>query len=72
MRKKLFEAVGFKAALAVVGLFVALYGISWLITCGVIKLVTWCFGWTFSWKIATGIWLVLCLLESTFKTVVKK
>ena len=66
------KKTGLITALIAVGLFVALYGISWVITCGVIKLVTWCFGWAFSWKIATGIWLVLCLLESTFKTVVKK
>lgn len=39
------------------------YAISWLATCGIIKLITLCFGWTFSWLIATGIWLILCLLK---------
>lgn len=39
------------------------YAISWLATCGLIKLITLCFGWTFSWLIATGIWLILCLLK---------
>lgn len=50
------------------------YAISWLVTCGVIYLITLCFGWTFKWPIATGIWLILCILESTFKsnTTVKK
>ena len=37
------------------------YAISWLATRGLIKLITLCFGWTFSWLIATGIWLILLL-----------
>lgn len=37
------------------------YGISWLVTAGIIKLITMCFGWSFSWAVATGIWLVLIL-----------
>ena len=37
------------------------YAIIWLVTCGIIKLITLCFGWTFSWLIATGIWLILLL-----------
>lgn len=51
---------------------VVVCGISWIATCGIIKLITMCFGWDFSWRIATGIWLIICLLESAFKTVVKK
>ena len=43
------------------------YVASWIITCGIIKLITLCFGLTFSWAIATGIWLVICLLTSIFK-----
>lgn len=34
-------------------------GFSWITTCGIIKLITMCFGWTFKWSIATGIWLVI-------------
>lgn len=45
--------------------FMAIYAValllSWLVTVGIVKLVTLCFGWTFSWSIATGIWLVLML-----------
>lgn len=48
------------------------YAISWIITCGIIKLITICFGLTFSWAIATGIWLILCLLKSVFSITVKK
>lgn len=39
---------------------------SWLLTCGIIFLICLCFGWAFSFAIATGIWLILCLLGSVF------
>lgn len=45
-------------------------GFSWLATCGVIKLITLCFGLTFSWSIATGIWLLILILQSIFKPVI--
>lgn len=48
------------------------YAISWILTCGIIKLITICFGLTFSWAIATGFWLILCLLKSVFSVTVKK
>ena len=48
------------------------YAISWIITCGIIKPITICFGLTFSWAIATGFWLILCLLRSVFSITVKK
>lgn len=47
-------------------LWLALCAISWAITSGIIYLITLCFGWTFSWVIATGIWLVMFLLKSVF------
>lgn len=53
-------------------LLVLCYGISWIVTCGIIKLITLCFGLTFKWSIATGIWLVICLLRSIFRVTVKK
>lgn len=40
--------------------------LSWIVTCGIIKLITLCFGVAFSWLIATGIWLVFLLLKSVF------
>ena len=43
------------------------YGLSWIVTCGIIKLITICFGMKFKWSIATGIWLILCLLKSNVK-----
>lgn len=48
------------------------YGLSWIITCGVIYLITLCFGLEFSWLTATGVWLVICLLKSIFNVTVKK
>lgn len=45
---------------------VAFYALSWIATCGLIKLITMCFGLTFSWAIATGIWLIMCIAKSMF------
>ena len=60
-------------AAAVVILLVAVcYGISWIATCGIIKLITMCFGWEFSWAISTGIWLIFFMLKSNFDVTVKK
>lgn len=52
--------VGFLIAMLVLALF---WGISWIVTCGIVKLITMCFGLTFSWSIATGVWLCLMLLN---------
>lgn len=48
-------------------LYVALMcAISWALTCGLVYLIMLCFGLVFSWKIATGIWLILFLLSCFF------
>lgn len=44
-------------------LIVGGYALSWIVTCGLIKLITMCFGWTFSWGIATGSWLIGCIAK---------
>lgn len=56
----------FRAGFAVFILIAGVYAFSWIMTCGLIKLVTMCFGWTFSWKIATGVWLILCIAKKIF------
>jgi hypothetical protein len=66
MREKIAE--GGIVALVVIGLLILVYGFSWIATCGIIKLITICFGWTFKWSIATGIWLISLLLSSIFKS----
>ena len=43
-------------------LFLVITALNWLLTCGIIYLITLCFGWSFSLAIATGIWLVLVLI----------
>lgn len=55
-----------KSGLFVILVTVFLYGISWILTCGIIKLITVCFGWGFKWSIATGIWLIMCIVQSIF------
>ena len=61
-------AEGSAVVLGIIVGLALLYGLSWIVTCGVIKLITLCFGWTFKWSIATGIWLIMCLLQTVFKT----
>ena len=64
MKEKIAE--GGIIACIVIGLVILAYGFSWIATCGIIKLITICFGWTFKWSIATGIWLIGLLLSSIF------
>lgn len=73
MSKKLKNKIAEGGAVAaIVILILALYyGLSWIVTCGIIKLITLCFGLTFKWSIAIGIWLVICILKSIFTTTVK-
>lgn len=59
--------------LVVSGIFVVIlsplilyYGISWIATCGVVYLITLCFGWDFSWLMATGVWASAYLIKSLF------
>lgn len=55
-----------KGCLLVIFATLFIIALSWLTTCGLLYLITLCFGWAFSWSIATGIWLVLLLLSSIF------
>lgn len=51
-----------------IAILIFAYGFSWILICGIIKLITMCFGLTFKWSIATGIWLIMCLLSMVFKS----
>jgi hypothetical protein len=53
--------------LLVIGLILICGGISWGIVVGLIKLITLCFGLVFNLKIATGIWLVIALINFVFR-----
>lgn len=55
-----------RSVIAVLFLMTALTSFSWIVTCGIVKLITLCFGWYFSWPIATGIWLIVILIRSVF------
>jgi hypothetical protein len=43
------------------------YLLSWGVTCGIIYLITLCFGIGFSLPIATGCWLIMLLISTLFK-----
>lgn len=66
-KNKKIIATGGSALLFTIVFIVIAFGFSWILTCGVIKLITLCFGWQFKWSIATGIWLVMCLARTVFK-----
>lgn len=53
--------------LAMIILIIAvLIGIDFLIAAGLMKLISWCFGFAFSWKYAMGAWLCLILIQAYF------
>lgn len=55
------------AIIAVIIIIILAYAVSWIVTCGIIKLITLCFGWTFRWSVSTGIWLTFILARTVFK-----
>lgn len=42
------------------------YALSWVFCVGIMYLICLCFSWEFSLLIATGVWLVLCLIKVVF------
>ena len=61
-------AVTLGGCLGIIAALAVALGISWILTCGFVFLITLCFGLTYSWMAATGVWLVLLLLCSVFNT----
>ena len=55
-----------RSVIAVLFLMAVVTAFSWIVTCGIVKLITLCFGLYFSWPIATGIWLIIILIRSVF------
>ena len=72
MFTKLIAKFGFAfgCLLAIVA-FAAVASLSWIITCGIVYLITLCFSLEFSWLVATGIWLLMILLKDIFSRVWK-
>lgn len=54
--------------LTAVVIYIVACALSWIVTCGVFKLITLCFGWEYTWGIATGIWLVMYLVKHVFSS----
>ena len=61
-----------KSLLITVLIYSFFFGLSCLLTCGIIKLITICFGWEFKWSIAIGVWLIIMLVKSFFRIAIKK
>ena len=62
---KFFKALG--SFLGIVLILVTIYFTSWITTVGIIWLIFKLLNITFTIKVATGIWLVLILLECFIK-----
>lgn len=62
---KFFKALG--SFLGIILILVATYFTSWIITIGIIWLIFKLLNITFTVKVATGIWLILALLERFIK-----
>lgn len=50
--------------LAAILVYLFCVGISWIAVCGIVKLITLCFGLEFNWLWATGVWLIIVLLHA--------
>ena len=70
LKKKLTK--GGAATVIFITILAVCYGLTWIATCGIIKIITMNFGLTFKWSIATGVWLIICILGLVFAVTVKK
>lgn len=55
-----------KVSTAVIEIIVTLI-FEYLIYCGLLKLITLCFNLAFTWKWATGVFLIIMVLKTIFK-----
>ena len=55
--------IGVKSLIWIVDICV----ISWTIVCGLVGVLAWAFGFTFTVKLATGVWILLFILNCIFK-----
>jgi len=58
---------GVIATLAIILILAILLGVDYCLTVGIIYLICKCFGWKFTFAIATGVWLIINLLVVIFK-----
>lgn len=67
-----YKKHGWLTVVGAILIVAAIFAFSWAVTCGIIKLITVCLGLKFSWKVATGIWLIMMLAKGVFSVNVKK
>lgn len=56
------------AWLIVAAVYVAVILLSILVTVGLVKIVCWASGLTFMWRYAIGVWALICLFGTAFKS----
>lgn len=57
-----------KVALLYIAGIMITFGLSFLISAGLICVVCWAFGFAWSWKLALGLWVVMLLISSAVKS----
>ena len=67
--KREWSKMKYIAALAAA--IIGILFLNFLLSALVIKLICWAFGFTFTWKLAFGLWLIIGLLQSIFTARVK-
>lgn len=63
---------GGSITLVTIAILVLSYALSWIVTCGVIKLITICFDLAFNWGVATGVWLISLYFKVLLKGIRNK
>lgn len=67
MKVEVYAMKDYIPALVAIALFILVIAISLGITMALVYGACWCFGLTYSHKIAVGVWFILCLVRSTMK-----
>lgn len=62
-KNTLKKVIGIIVAIIIV---LGILGISWILFCGIAKIITLLLGWKFSWRVVTAIWLILGILFNYF------
>lgn len=59
-------------AIIVAIVLIAFLALSFFMTAAIVFGICWAFALTFSWKLAVGVWLILCLVRGIFSVTVNK
>lgn len=57
----------------IIGILIVIvcWALSWFLTCCFIKLLALLFGFVFSFKVATGVWLIWCVINGLIANIKK-